>query len=167
MGKTLDTRDHECISKRRVYLLQSPQKIANFAHLLNPNQITKSNMKWMIFAVAFLAVAHAEELSADEGEARLGYITVGNSGATTLTFNATSIQNAVILGLFILVLGALVLPLFGISMGETEETGYGYGYEQPAYAYEESAQGYGYAKRSVDSVGPVLAAMAAAEEKYH
>merc|ERR1712203_178883 len=95
----------------------------------------------------------------------LGYITVGNSGATTLTFNATSIQNAIILGLFILVLGALVLPLFGISMGETEETGYGYGYEQPAYAYEESAQGYGYAKRSVDSVGPVLAAMAAAEEK--
>merc|ERR1712203_21786 len=67
----------------------------------------------------------------------LGYITVGNSGATTLTFNATSIQNAIILGLFILVLGALVLPLFGISMGETEETGYGYGYEQPAYAYEE------------------------------
>jgi hypothetical protein len=51
-------------------------------------------------------------------------------------------------------------------MGETEETGYGYGYEQPAYAYEESAQGYGYAKRSVDSMGPVLAAMASAEEKY-
>jgi uncharacterized YccA/Bax inhibitor family protein len=64
------------------------------------------------------------------------YITVGDSGATTLTFNATSIQNAVILGLFILVLGALVLPLFGVSMGdylgEESGSGYGYGYEQPA-----------------------------------
>merc|ERR1711990_581967 len=126
---------------------------------------TYPKMKWMILTVCLALFAQCQ--AEDEGDARLGYITVGNSGATTLTFNATSIQNAIILGLFILVLGALVLPLFGISMGETEETGYGYGYEQPAYAYEESAQGYGYAKRSVDSVGPVLAAMAAAEEKYH
>jgi len=123
---------------------------------------------WKILTVALFATCVCADLVEEDGEARLGYITVGNSGATTLTFNATSIQNAIILGLFILVLGALVLPLFGISMGETEETGYGYGYEQPAYAYEEaSGQGYGYAKRSVDSVGPVLAAMAAAEEKYH
>merc|ERR1712018_708503 len=158
MGKTLDTRDHECISKRRVYLLESPQKIANFAHLLNPNQITKSNMKWMIFAVAFLAVAHAEELSADEGEARLGYITVGNSGATTLTFNATSIQNAVILGLFILVLGALVLPLFGVAVGDStgdSGSGYGYGYDNSGYST--------YSKRSVEAFGPVLDALNAAQ----
>jgi len=123
-------------------------------------------MMWKILTVALFATCVCADLVEEEGDARLGYITVGNSGATTLTFNATSIQNAIILGLFILVLGALVLPLFGISMGETEETGYGYGYEQPAYAYEESAQGYGYAKRSVDSMGPVLAAMASAEEKY-
>ena len=103
-------------------------------------------MKWIILTVALFATAYAD-LVEEEGDARLGYITVGDSGATTLTFNATSIQNAIILGLFILVLGALVLPLFGVSMGETEETGYGYGYEQPAYAYEESASGYGYAKR--------------------
>merc|ERR1739838_1030721 len=116
-------------------------------------------MMWKILTVALFATCVCADLVEEEGDARLGYITVGNSGAT-------SIQNAIILGLFILVLGALVLPLFGISMGETEETGYGYGYEQPAYAYEESAQGYGYAKRSVDSMGPVLAAMASAEEKY-
>merc|ERR1712141_453605 len=128
---------------------------------------TYPKMKWMILTVCLALFAQCQAEEEEHGDARLGYITVGNSGATTLTFNATSIQNAIILGLFILVLGALVLPLFGISMGETEETGYGYGYEQPAYAYEESAQGYGYAKRSVDSVGPVLAAMAAAEEKYH
>jgi len=131
-------------------------------------QILINKMMWKILTVALFATCVCADLVEEDGEARLGYITVGNSGATTLTFNATSIQNAIILGLFILVLGALVLPLFGISMGETEETGYGYGYEQPAYAYEEaSGQGYGYAKRSVDSVGPVLAAMAAAEEKYH
>jgi len=124
-------------------------------------------MKWIILTVvslAFFATAHAE-LVEEEGDARLGFISVGNTGATTLTFNATSIQNAIILGLFILVLGALVLPLFGVSV-EEEETGYGYGYEQPAYAYDEAASGLGYAKRSVDSVGPVLAAMASAQEKY-
>jgi len=125
-------------------------------------------MKWIILTVvslAFFAAARAE-LVEEEGDARLGFITVGNSGATTLTFNATSIQNAIILGLFILVLGALVLPLFGVSVAEEEPTGYGYGYEQPAYAYDEAASGAGYAKRSVDSVGPVLAAMASAQEKY-
>merc|ERR1712195_423975 len=129
-----------------------------------PHQTPHKSLKmmWKILTVALFATCVCADLVEEEGDARLGYITVGNSGATTLTSN----QNAIILGLFILVLGALVLPLFGISMGETEETGYGYGYEQPAYAYEESAQGYGYAKRSVDSVGPVLAAMAAAEEKY-
>merc|ERR1711997_1360392 len=155
MGKTLDSRHLVCTS--------AASRISS----THPNCPYKTypKMKWMILTVclALFAQCQAEE---DAGDARLGYITVGNSGATTLTFNATSIQNAIILGLFILVLGALVLPLFGVSMGETEETGYGYGYEQPAYAYEESAQGYGYAKRSVDSVGPVLAAMASAEEKY-
>ena len=134
------TNIHDLQQKYILFFQNLLKKSQNFAHLLNPNQITKSNMKWMIFAVAFLAVAHAEELSADEGEARLGYITVGNSGATTLTFNATSIQNAVILGLFILVLGALVLPLFGVSMGDyfEESSGYGYGYETPAYGYDET-----------------------------
>merc|ERR1712038_1051314 len=152
-----------------------PNSLKNFYLLTycpktNP-QIPTITMKWMILTVvslAFFAAAHAEDLVEEEGDARLGYITVGSSGATTLTFNATSIQNAIILGLFILVLGALVLPLFGVSMGEeAEETGYGYGYEQPAYAYDESATNYGYAKRSVDSVGPVLAAMAAAEDRYN
>ena len=85
--------------------------------------------------LALFAQCQAEE---EAGDARLGYITVGNSGATTLTFNATSIQNAIILGLFILVLGALVLPLFGVSMDGTyeEPTGYGYGYDAAEYAYD-------------------------------
>jgi len=123
-------------------------------------------MKWIILTVvslAFFATAHAE-LVEEEGEGRLGFISVGNNGATTLQFNATSIQNAIILGLFILVLGALVLPLFG-GAAEEETSGYGYGYEQ-SVDYADPAYSYNYAKRSVDSVGPVLAAMASAQEKY-
>jgi len=123
-------------------------------------------MKWIILTVvslAYFATAHAD-LVEEEGDARLGFISVGNNGATTLQFNATSIQNAIILGLFILVLGALVLPLFG-GVAEEEPTGYGYGYEQ-SVDYADAVSPYGYAKRSVDSVGPVLAAMASAQEKY-
>ena len=45
------------------------------------------------------------------------YYTIDSAGASTLSFNATSVQNMVILGLLVLVLGALILPLFGISLG--------------------------------------------------
>merc|ERR1712129_260543 len=121
-------------------------------------------MMWKILTVALFATCVCADLVEEEGDARLGFISVGDSGATTLTFNATSIQNATILGLFILVLGALVLPLFGVPLEEEEETGYGYGYEQPA-EYADTASAYGYAKRSVDSFGPVLSAMASAQEK--
>ena len=118
--------------------------------------------KWMytVAAVALFFAAHVNAFDvsrtsedgeeAEDGEARLGYITVASDGSTSLTFNATSIQNAVILGLFILVLGALLLPLFGI-FGE-EDTGYGYGYEQTGYqsGYEAPSSGYStFSKRSV------------------
>ena len=110
-------------------------------------------MKWLyvIASVALFASAYAYETE-EEGEARLGYISVASGGDTSLTFNATSIQNAVILGLFLLVLGALLLPLFGINMGGDEGYGEGYGYETSGYeepAYQEPASGYGagYAKR--------------------
>lgn len=123
----------------------------------------------MILTFALLASAYAEDLVENEGDARLGYITVGDSGATTLTFNATSIQNAVILGLFILVLGALVLPLFGVSMGDFVEdtgSGYGYGYEQPAYAeYDQSAYST-YSKRSIKDAAPILAALQKKQDQY-
>jgi hypothetical protein len=126
-------------------------------------------MKWMILTFAILASAYAEDLVETEGDARLGYITVGDSGATTLTFNATSIQNAVILGLFILVLGALVLPLFGVSMGDFVEdtgSGYGYGYEQPAYAeYDQNAYST-YSKRSIQEAAPILVALQKNQDKY-
>ncbi len=115
---------------------------------------TAKKMKW-IFLTVFLACVVASraddtyfEEEGDLGDARLGFITVGSDGSTSLTFNATSIQNAVIVGLFILVLGALLVPLFGAF---DEETGYGYGYEQPSgyqTGYEQPSTGYStYSKR--------------------
>lgn len=132
-------------------------------------------MKWLytVVALALVACAHATddvELE-EEGDARLGFITVGTDGSTSLTFNATSIQNAVIVGLFILVLGALLLPLFG-AFGDESGSGYGYGYEQTAYnqqsGYEQPSSGYStYSKRSVEMMGPVLDALSSAYQKYN
>jgi hypothetical protein len=68
---------------------------------------------------------------------------------------------------FILVLGALLLPLFGI-FGEEEE-GYGYGYEQTGYqtGYEQPSSGYNtFSKRSAEMLGPVLDALSTAYKKY-
>jgi hypothetical protein len=133
-------------------------------------------MKWLyvIVTVALFANAYAYDFATEEeeGEARLGYISVASNGDTSLTFNATSIQNAVILGLFLLVLGALLLPLFGINMGDDEGYGEGYGYEATGYeepAYQEPATGYGagYAKRSLlQQAGPLLAQLSDTRRKY-
>ena len=90
----------------------------------------------------------------------LSFYTVGSDGSTTLAFNATSIQNAVILGLFTLVLGALVLPLFGLSLGSlfgAESTGSGYGYQ---YGHSEPSYGSGHMVHStkvyfMDSISQV------------
>merc|ERR1712173_544916 len=115
----------------------------------------------------------AEEITEEEGEGRLGFYTVGSDGSTTLAFNATSIQNAVILGLFSLVLGALVLPLFGLSLGSlfgAESTGSGYGYQ---YGNSEPSYGSGgdpyaeFARRNgVESVAPVIEALMKGKKKY-
>jgi len=139
-----------------------------------------TRMKWLVSvcSLALLAAVSAEtyDNEAEDGDARLGYITVGSDGSTSITFNATSIQNAVILGLFVLVLGALVLPLFGVSLGSLfggddtgSETGYGYGYEQPQYqtGYEQPSSGYStFSKRSIEMLGPVMEALTQAYKKY-
>jgi len=131
-------------------------------------------MKW-IFAVAAIALfagVRAEEEDFEANDPRLGYITVGSSGDTSITFNATSIQNAVILGLFLLVLGALILPLLGINVFD-EGTGYGYGYEHTgyesahsAYGQPSSSYGHSFAKRSLAMMAPVLDMLSAAYKKY-
>merc|ERR1739844_368014 len=113
----------------------------------------KIKMKWQyaILAFALFAASSAETYEEEEGDPRLGYIAVGSDGTT-------SIQNAVILGLFILVLGALILPLFGISLGslfgsDSSDTGYGYGFDQATYdqGFESSANAYNsFSKRSAE-----------------
>merc|ERR1712027_181230 len=109
-------------------------------------------MKWQyaVLAFALISAVSAETYEEEEGDARLGFITVGNNGQTSITFNATSIQNAVILGLFTLVLGALILPLFGVSLGslfggDSSDSGYSYGFDQAEnsnYGYETSGNAY-------------------------
>merc|ERR1712115_556682 len=112
-------------------------------------------MKWL-FALATLAVLATSAMAyetEEEGEARLGFINVGSDGTTSLTFNATSIQNAVVLLLFLGLIGALIVPLFLGAAETAEDTGYG-----------EPATGYGYAKRSIVDFAPVAAHLAAAQE---
>merc|ERR1711971_833087 len=132
-------------------------------------------MKWALAVCFLIAAVRAETYEetdiAEDGEARLGYITVGSDGSTSITFNATSIQNAVILGLFV-----LVLPLFGVSLGSLfgddagTGTGYGYGAEQPVYStgYEQPTSGYSssFSKRSIEMLGPVMEALTKAYKKY-
>merc|ERR1711902_221921 len=136
----------------------------------------KIKMKWQyaILAFALFSAASAETYEEEEGDPRLGYISVGSDGTTSITFNATSIQNAVILGLFTLVLGALILPLFGVSLGslfgsDSTDSGYSYGFDQPEFSngYEASGNAYNsFSKRSVEMLGPVLDALKTHEEKY-
>merc|ERR1711971_1287724 len=129
-------------------------------------------MRWQhaILALGLVgSLASAETFDDEEaGDARLGYISVGSSGAT-------SIQNAVILGLFTLVLGALILPLFGVSLGslfggDSSDSGYSYGFDQAEnsnYGYETSGNAYNsFSKRSAEMLGPVLDALSSHEEKY-
>lgn len=123
-------------------------------------------MKWLI-ALATLAVLASSACAYDyeeAGDARLGFINVGTDGVTSLTFNATSIQNAVVLLLFLGLIGALIAPLF---LGAAEaEADTGYGYTQESTGYEEPATGYGsYAKRSIN-FAPIAAHLAAAHQKY-
>jgi len=132
-------------------------------------------MKW-IYALAAIALfassALAYDVEEEEGDARLGYFNVAN-GVTTLTFNATSIQNAVILLLFLGLIGALVVPLFlggaapppaPVPVPTGDGYGYGYGQEQ---VYDDQAGYGGYAKRSLlSNLSPVLEALSSGHKKY-
>jgi len=135
-------------------------------------------MKWIYaFAAVALFASSALAYDVDEaeeaGDARLGYYSVAN-GVTSLTFNATSIQNAVVLLLFLGLIGALVVPLFlggaaapppaPAPTGDGSGYGYGYGQEQ---VYDDATGYGGYAKRSLlSNLSPVLEALSSGHKKY-
>jgi len=132
-------------------------------------------MKW-IYALATIALfassALAYNVEEEEGDARLGYFNVAN-GVTSLTFNATSIQNAVVLLLFLGLIGALIVPLFlggaapppAPAPAPTGD-GYGYGYGQEQ-VYDDASGYGGYAKRSLlSNLSPVLEALSSGHKKY-
>jgi len=131
-------------------------------------------MKW-IYAFAAIALFASSALAyeteeAEDGDARLGYYSVVN-GVTQLTFNATSIQNAVVLLLFLGLIGALIVPLFlqggatAAAVPAPANDGYGYGYGQEQ-VYDDASYG-GYAKRSLlSNLSPVLEALSSGHKKY-
>jgi len=91
----------------------------------------------------------------------------------SITSNDTIIQNVVILGLFTLVLGALILPLFGVSLGSLfssgrSDSGYGYGLDhiQTGLTPPTDTAYSSFSKRSVDMTVPILEALRKHEEKY-
>merc|ERR1711874_469203 len=111
-----------------------------------------------------LGLSHVKSEDVEEGQERLGYYSITSNGASSLSFNATSVQNMVILGLLLLVLGALILPLFGINILAEETTG--------ASAYGSDTTDYGqayanFAKRTgMDIMNPVLTALKKGRKKY-
>merc|ERR1711874_403928 len=109
-----------------------------------------------------LGLSHVRCEEGEEGDERLGYYSITSAGASTLSFNATSVQNMVILGLLLLVLGALILPLFGINILGEESSAAGYASEA---AYGQAYSNF--AKRTgMDFMSPVLSALSKGRKKY-
>ncbi|XP_050692935.1 uncharacterized protein LOC126983848 [Eriocheir sinensis] len=100
----------------------------------------------------------------DEGAGRFGFLTVNEEGAK-LTFNSTSLQYAVVIGVVLLILGLVVIPLIGFDVAKlfSPRDSYDnhYGYDTNNYSSYTS-----YAKRSLDVLSPVLTALAEGYKKY-
>merc|ERR1711974_124062 len=127
------------------------------------NQQLPDRMMIRILSVCLLVGLSAVRCEdSEEGEERLGYYSITSAGASTLSFNATSVQNMVILGLLLLVLGALILPMFGINILAEETNG------ASAYGSDDYGQVYAnFAKRTgLDIMNPVLTALKKGRKKY-
>lgn len=81
----------------------------------------------------------------DGGAGRFGFLTINDDGAS-LTFNSTSLQYAVVIGVVLLILALVVVPLLGFDIAKlfAPRDGYdsNYGYEGDYYSSYTS-----YAKR--------------------
>merc|ERR1712244_78746 len=110
-----------------------------------------------------VTVASVRGESTEDGEARVGYYSINSAGASTLTFNATSIQNGVLLGFLVLVLGALILPLFGVNLLASDE------YTSASTDSASYGEAYSnFAKRTglENLVGPVMSALHKGKKRY-
>ena len=74
-------------------------------------------MKYPLCLVILLASKTSAEDNLDEDEARLAYYTNTAEGSSYATFNGTSMQNFVVLGVIVVVLASLLLPYYGITNG--------------------------------------------------
>ncbi|XP_045615606.1 uncharacterized protein [Procambarus clarkii] len=121
---------------------------------------------FVVLAVVCLAALASATGDEDPKETpRFGFISLDNTGAV-LTLNSTSLQYAVIAGIIVLVFALVIIPILGFDIAKHFATRDGYDHfnyynEQPEYSSYTS-----YAKRSLDVLTPVLAALREAYKKY-
>merc|ERR1739838_461688 len=94
--------------------------IVNFASVLLPSPPSPCMMIrncFIIFLCVNFSLGENYDTIPYEEEARLAYYTTTGDGSTFMTFNGTSMQNLVVLGVLVVVLASLLLPYLGLSNG--------------------------------------------------
>ncbi|XP_042204231.1 uncharacterized protein LOC121853905 [Homarus americanus] len=130
---------------------------------------------FVVFAVLCLAAFASAETSnlideqegLEEGTPRFGFLSFDNSGAT-LTFNSTSLQYAVVIGIFVVFAALIIIPLLGFNLASLFSSRDSYGYDNTHYYDPNTAYSTysDYAKRSLDLLSPVMTALSEAYKKY-
>jgi hypothetical protein len=124
-----------------------------------------------IVALAFVALVSAEDL-----EPRFGFPSTDTStNSIALTFNQTSLNNALLFGAAFLLVTVIVLPILGITIfgGAFDVFGLGDAFrrrDRNAYSQEYDASADYYAQyaqqRSLSLLDPILSALKSAYERY-
>ena len=128
----------------------------------------------LFFLFLLVNYSYSEEKFTEEGEARLAYYTTTGDGSTFATFNGTSMQNLVILGIISVVLASLLLPylglsqgLFGLFAGESSNTNRNDFPPIPALGAGASLVGnQGFKRRAGEIEHPVIKDLAKSQMQY-
>ena len=130
----------------------------------------------LLLLLKFSLAVNADLLTnPEEGEARLAYYTTTGDGSSFMTFNGTSMQNVVVLGVILVVLGSLLLPYYGITNGilglfEAEPNTNKNDFTGIPIPNINTNLGYGtyqtISKRSSESMEPVWKAIMESHKKY-
>ena len=108
-----------------------------------------------------------------ENDPRLAYFTNTAEGLSYATFNGTSMQNLVVLGVILVVLGSLLLPYYGITNGilglfddepNTEKNDFNM--NESLFSGNNFAPYQGIIRRSEDEVEPIWKAIMNYQQKY-